>query len=93
LSVNRRHRADHLAAGRLRVQDAANREGVAHAPHAHFAGGRIDADLGKVRAERGLRAGLGQIAGHTAGFLFVVTCRQFSCAAFLSGWERRRPNS
>jgi hypothetical protein len=45
------HGADHLAARRFRVEDAAGRADRQHAPDAHLAGRGIDGDLDKMPAE------------------------------------------
>ena len=56
------HRADHLAAGRLRIEDTAGGTHGKHAAHADLGGRGIDADFDEVRAEGRLLVLPGEIA-------------------------------
>ncbi len=57
-----RHRADDLAARRLRVQDAARGADREHAPDADLAGRGVDADFDEMRAEGRLLVPLAEVA-------------------------------
>ena len=56
------HRADHLAARRLRIEDAAGGADREHPPHADFRRCGVDADLDEMRAEGRLLIVLVEVA-------------------------------
>jgi hypothetical protein len=52
------HSTDHLRAGGLRIEDAADREHAEHASNAHFTSVPVDRRFGEMCAEAGARVGV-----------------------------------